>query len=87
MPPGGGGGTKGTLPGDMIFSAINVTGVGPPGRIGGTGPGGGGVGPFAILLAEPGRTTVSESLMLGLVFESGPLESASNLYAFLLASK
>lgn len=87
MPPSGGGGAKGTLSGGIIFSAIGVTGVGPPGKIGGTGPGGGGVGPFAILLAEPGRTAVSESLMLGLVLESEPLESANDLYAFSLASK
>lgn len=87
MPPGGGGGTKGTFSGDMIFSAIGDTGVGLPGRIGGTGPGGGGVGPFAVLLAEPGRTAVSESLMLGLVFESWPLESAKDLYAFPSVSK
>ena len=70
MPPGGGGGTKGTFSGNIIFSATRVTGVGPPGKTGDTGPGGGGVGPFAILLAEPGKTAVSESLMLGLVFES-----------------
>lgn len=87
MPPGGGGGTKGTFSGKIIFPATGVTGVGPPGRIGGTGPGGGGVGPLAILLAEPGRTAVSESLMLGLVFESGALESASDLYTFVLVSK
>ncbi len=61
LPPGGGGGTSGTLSGGMIFSVVGVTGVGLPGKIGGTGPGGGGVGPFAVLLAEPGRTTVSES--------------------------
>lgn len=61
MPPGGGGGTKGTISGGMILSAIGVTGVGLPGKIGAIGPGGGGVGPFAILLAEPGRTAVSES--------------------------
>ena len=63
----------------MIFSAIGATGVESPGKIGEIGPGGGGVGPFAILLAEPGKTAVSESWIVGLVFGSGLLESANDL--------
>ena len=41
-----------------------------------TGPGGGGWGLFAVVLAVPGSTTVSESWMLGLVLGSGGLKSA-----------
>ena len=43
------------------------------------GPGGGGCACVAVLLDVPGSTMVSESCMLGFVFESGCLVSAKDL--------
>ena len=62
---------------------MSETGVGDEGVAGdteATAPGAGGVGPTAVLLSDPGSTTVSESCMLGLVLGSMALESAKSLY-------
>ena len=61
---------------------MSETGVGDEGVAGdteATAPGAGGVGPTAVLLSDPGSTTVSESCMLGLVLESMTLESTKSL--------
>ena len=70
MPPVGVGGTRGTLSGGMVESEVGVAGE----------PGGGGWACVAVLLEVPGRTTVSESLILAFVFESGFFKSAKFLY-------
>ena len=61
------------------MSVIGVGDEGVAGDIEATGPGAGGVGPTAVLLSDPGSTTVSESCMLGLVLGSRVLESAKSL--------
>ena len=47
LPPGGGGGTRGTFSGGITVIVAGVAGVGLAGETGGTGPGGGGVWPLA----------------------------------------
>lgn len=57
----GGGGTSGIFSDGINFSVVGVAGVKLAAETEDTGPGGAGVGPLAIWLWEPGRTTVSES--------------------------
>ena len=64
----------------MVFK-VGVAGAGLVGDAGATGPGGGGVGPTAVLDCEPGRTIVSESCILGLVLGSMRRSSANLLWA------
>ena len=80
FPPGGGGGTSGTFSGGMIVFELGVAGVGIDGDTGATGPGGRGVGPFAVWLSEPGKTMGFVSKMLAFVFEVGGLLSARDLW-------
>ena len=61
------------------MSEIGVGDEGVAGDNEATAPGAGGVGPTAVLLSDPGSTTVSESCMLGLVLGSMALESAKSL--------
>ena len=61
------------------MSEIGVGDEGVAGDTEATTPGAGGVGPTAVLLSDPGSTTVSESWMLGLVLGSMALESAKSL--------
>lgn len=61
------------------MSEIGVGDEGVAGDTEATAPGAGGVGPTAVLLSDPGSTTVSESWMLGLVLGSMALESAKSL--------
>lgn len=67
---GGGGGTRGTLSGAIILFSLGVAGVGIDGEIEAMGPGAGGAGAVLLVLCDPGRTTASESCMLGFVFGS-----------------
>lgn len=67
---GGGGGTRGTLSGAMILFSLGVAGVGIDGEIEAMGPGAGGAGAVLLVLCDPGRTTASESCILGFVFGS-----------------
>ena len=62
-----------------MVSTVGVTGEGFIGDAEVTGPGGGGVGPTAVVDCEPGRTTVSESCILGFVLGSVCLSSAKLL--------
>lgn len=82
---GGGGGTSGMFSGEITFSVLGVAGVKLVGDNEGTGPGGAGVGPLAVWLWDPGRTTVSESWIPGLVFPSFLFESAMDRWTSLLA--
>lgn len=63
----------------LIVGEVGGAGEGLAGDAGATGPGGGGVGPTAVLDCEPGRTIVSESCILGLVLGSIRLSSAKFL--------
>ena len=84
---GGGGGTNGMFSGRIVVSELGVAGDGVVGDTEATGPGAGGVGPFAVWLCEPGSTIVSESWMLGLVLGSGFFVSAKDLYRRMLAQQ
>lgn len=70
----GGGGTRGTLSGAISLFSLGVAGVGIDGEIEAMGPGAGGAGAVLLVLCDPGRTTASESCMLGFVFGSLPFE-------------
>lgn len=61
------------------MSELGVAGEDEVAETGGTAPGAGGVGPFAVWLCEPGKTTVSESCMLALGSKSGFFVSANVL--------
>lgn len=67
---GGGGGTRGTLSGAITLFSLGVAVVGIDGEIEATGPGAGGAGAVLLVLCDPGKTTASESCMLGFVFGS-----------------
>lgn len=61
MPSSGDRGIRGTFSGGMTVLVIGAAGVALVGETEATGPGGGGVGPLASWLSEPGNTAVSES--------------------------
>lgn len=77
---GGGGGTRGTLSGAITLFSLGVAGVGIDGEIEAIGPGAGGAGAVLLVLCDPGRTTASESCMLGFVFRSLFFELENKAY-------
>lgn len=77
---GGGGGTRGTLSGAITLFSVGVAGVEIDGEIEAIGPGAGGAGAVLLVLCDPGRTTASESCMLGFVFRSLLFELENKAY-------